>query len=87
MRLEVARSGLAGYQAYISDLTADRIAPRALADLVTSTQWLVEVLTVTLPQLDAALRGQLRQGRPRPDDTMPMPAVEAPGRLTDGGAP
>jgi hypothetical protein len=85
LRLEVARSGLAGYKAYICDLTADRISPRALADLVTSAEWLVELLTITLPRMDAALRGQLRQRRPGPDDTMPLPAVEAPGRLADGG--
>jgi hypothetical protein len=62
LRLQVARSGLEGYQRWHDALMADRIPPKTLADLVTSTGWLVEVLEVHLPQLDAALRRHIKGG-------------------------
>jgi hypothetical protein len=62
MRLKVARHALEGYGRYWEDLAADRLPPDVLADLVTSTKWMVEVLEVHLPQLDAALRRQIRGG-------------------------
>ena len=66
LRLQTARDGLRGYQEFTEDLTARRIDPAALADLVTSAGWLIELLEE---------EERNKPSRPPWEQTQPLPSL------------